>query len=93
MAALPPLVMIFLGAFAYALTVSKTRLRTAVYVLGSIAAIVGVGFVLTKVWPPGWEATIGTLTGVMCQIAGIAASIMEIRRSRKPPPAKSPDLP
>ena len=91
MAALPLLLMVFLAVLVYALTVSKRRLRTAVVVLGSVAAIIAFGFALTKVLPPWWEATIGTATGVMSQIAGIAAATMEIRKNRKPSPAKSPD--
>ena len=85
--------MIFLVAFVYALMESTTRLKTSAYILGSMVAIVGVGFVLTKVWPPGWEGAIGTLTGLMTLITGIAASIMQIRKNKKHPPAKSPDLP
>jgi prepilin signal peptidase PulO-like enzyme (type II secretory pathway) len=93
MTGLPPLLIIFLAVFVYALMGSKTRLKTSAYILGSMVAIVGVGFALTKVWPPGWEGTIGTLTGLMALITGIAASIIQIRKNKEHPPAKSRDLP
>jgi len=80
-------------AFVYALMESKTRLKTSAYILGSMAAIVGVGFALTKVWPPGWEGTIGTLTGLMTLVTGISASIIQIRKNKKYPPAKPHELP
>ena len=90
MASLPTLLAIFVVVFVYALIQSKTRLKTAARVLGSVVLIIALGVVLSKIWPHGYEGTIGTLTGLACQVTGILASFLEILKSRKQSGARIP---
>ena len=90
MGAIPLLLVIFLVAFIYALILSKTRLKTATYILGSVVLVIALGVVLSKIWPHGWEGTIGTLTGLASQVTGILASTLQILKSKKQSAVKTP---
>jgi lipid-A-disaccharide synthase-like uncharacterized protein len=79
-----PLAVAFLVAFIYALVESKTKWRTAFLVLGTMAAIIGLAYGMSFSFLN--QAAMGTLGTMVALITGIAASLILIKREKRPTP-------
>jgi len=81
MTGMPALFIAFLAVFIYALVNSKAKWKTAFLVLGTMAAIIGLAWIMSLfILTP---AAMGTLGAMTAQITGIAASLILIKREKK----------
>ena len=70
----PPLLLIFIAAFTYAMVESKRKGKTALYTAIVMGFILAVGFVLSLILP-GMSPAMGTLTAPIILITGAITSI------------------
>ena len=75
------LLILFLASFVYAITESKTKWKTVLLVLGTMAAFLGISYIASLFLLS--PAAIGTLAGILIPITGIAASLILIRREKQ----------
>jgi hypothetical protein len=77
-----PLLLIFcLISLVLSLVRSKARIKTTLYTFGMMAAIIGLGFALSIIYPRGYGGPIGTITAPIAIITGMLTAIIHSRKS------------
>jgi len=72
MVAMSVLLVFFLAAYVYRLTVTQQKAKAAIYPLVAVGVIILLGYILSLVYPR-MGPSIGTLTGMISVFTGIGA--------------------